>query len=105
MERGEPVIFFCKLGKDRTGLISMLVLSCCRASEQEIISDYARCPARSSCCSVIVHIRRWFWCLCAQFIGSTCAIAALDILQGSLLRDCMQCTGRETFQTCTRIAA
>ncbi len=45
VERGEPVTFFCKLGKDRTGLISMLVLSCCGASEQDIISDYVRCPA------------------------------------------------------------
>ena len=45
VERGEPVVFFCKLGKDRTGLISMLVLSCCGASEQDIISDYVRCPA------------------------------------------------------------
>ena len=43
VQRGEPTAFFCKLGKDRTGLISMLVLSCCGATEDEIVSDYVRC--------------------------------------------------------------
>jgi hypothetical protein len=33
---------FCKLGKDRTGLLCMALLACCGASEQEIISDYVR---------------------------------------------------------------
>ena len=43
VQKGEPTAFFCKLGKDRTGLISMLVLSCCGATEEEIVSDYVRC--------------------------------------------------------------
>ena len=43
VQKGEPTAFFCKLGKDRTGLISMLVLSCCGATEDEIVSDYIRC--------------------------------------------------------------
>lgn len=43
MEKGETVAFYCKLGKDRTGIISMLVLSCCGATEDEIVSDYIRC--------------------------------------------------------------
>lgn len=41
-EAGDPIAMFCKLGKDRTGLVCMLLLSCCGASDQEIISDYIR---------------------------------------------------------------
>lgn len=37
-----PLLLFCKLGKDRTGVISALVLACCGATEDEIIADYAR---------------------------------------------------------------
>ncbi|KAK9818334.1 hypothetical protein WJX72_010783 [[Myrmecia] bisecta] len=36
------VLFFCKIGKDRTGLIAALILSVCGASDNEIISDYTR---------------------------------------------------------------
>ena len=46
-QKGEPAAFFCKLGKDRTGIISMLVLSCCGATEEDIVSDYIRWPSRS----------------------------------------------------------
>lgn len=35
-------MFFCKLGKDRTGLIAALVLSCCDISEEEIVTDYTK---------------------------------------------------------------
>lgn len=38
----EPVAIFCKLGKDRTGLLTMLILACCDASDDEIVSDYMR---------------------------------------------------------------
>ncbi|BDA42592.1 hypothetical protein COCOBI_03-4850 [Coccomyxa sp. Obi] len=38
----EPVAIFCKLGKDRTGLLTMLILACCGASDVEIVSDYMR---------------------------------------------------------------
>ncbi len=38
----EPVAIFCKLGKDRTGLLSMLILACCGASVNEIVTDYMR---------------------------------------------------------------
>lgn len=41
-EAGRPVLFFCKIGKDRTGLIAALILAACGASDIEIISDYAR---------------------------------------------------------------
>lgn len=37
-----PGVIFCKLGKDRTGLMAALVLTCCGASEAEIVADYAR---------------------------------------------------------------
>lgn len=37
-----PQLFFCKLGKDRTGLLAALVLSACGASEEEIVADYSR---------------------------------------------------------------
>ncbi|KAK9851903.1 hypothetical protein WJX84_007064 [Apatococcus fuscideae] len=41
-EAGEVVMFFCKLGKDRTGLIALFILSCCGSTDDEIISDYHR---------------------------------------------------------------
>lgn len=37
-----PQLLFCKLGKDRTGLMTALVLSCCGATDEEIISDYVK---------------------------------------------------------------
>lgn len=40
--RGEPVLIFCKLGKDRTGLLSALILSCCGISKEEILEDYTK---------------------------------------------------------------
>ena len=44
-ERERPVLTYCRLGKDRTGLMTSLVLATCGASEDEIVSDYARCGA------------------------------------------------------------
>lgn len=41
-EAKRPQLLFCKLGKDRTGVISALVLACCGASEDEIIADYSK---------------------------------------------------------------
>ena len=41
-ERGEATLFFCKIGKDRTGLMAALVLAACGATNDEIISDYNR---------------------------------------------------------------
>lgn len=38
----EPALFFCKLGKDRTGTVAALVLGACGASHAEIVRDYAR---------------------------------------------------------------
>jgi len=36
-----PVLFHCQKGKDRTGLVAMLLQSCAGASDQEIIASYA----------------------------------------------------------------
>lgn len=38
----KPQMIFCKLGKDRTGLIAALVLACCDATNDEIVSDYIK---------------------------------------------------------------
>lgn len=37
---GRPVMFFCKAGKDRTGLVAALLLSTLGASEEQILQDY-----------------------------------------------------------------
>ena len=37
-----PCAFYCKVGKDRTGLIAALALHCFGASEAQIVDDYAR---------------------------------------------------------------
>uniref|UniRef100_A0A383V676 Tyrosine specific protein phosphatases domain-containing protein n=1 Tax=Tetradesmus obliquus TaxID=3088 RepID=A0A383V676_TETOB len=37
---GRPVLFFCKAGKDRTGLLAALLLSLLGASEEAILQDY-----------------------------------------------------------------
>ena len=41
-EQDRPVLTYCRLGKDRTGLMTAMVLATCGASEDEIITDYAR---------------------------------------------------------------
>jgi hypothetical protein len=77
---GEPAVIFCKLGKDRTGLISALVLACCAATEEEIVSDYIRsasfesmvggsvwqCPHQSSCAGVFRRSSVCWFLTCRQ---------------------------------------
>lgn len=41
-ESGEPLLFFCKLGKDRTGLLAAMILSIMGADEDRIIDDYSK---------------------------------------------------------------
>eukprot|EP00195_Chlamydomonas_chlamydogama_P013534 CAMPEP_0202890628 /NCGR_PEP_ID=MMETSP1392-20130828/968_1 /ASSEMBLY_ACC=CAM_ASM_000868 /TAXON_ID=225041 /ORGANISM="Chlamydomonas chlamydogama, Strain SAG 11-48b" /LENGTH=312 /DNA_ID=CAMNT_0049574231 /DNA_START=219 /DNA_END=1157 /DNA_ORIENTATION=- len=41
LEAGRPVLFFCKAGKDRTGLVAALVLAACGCPEPLIVEDYA----------------------------------------------------------------
>jgi len=42
VEAGQPVVFFCKLGKDRTGLVAALILSIMGARDVAIVLDYAK---------------------------------------------------------------
>eukprot|EP00775_Hariotina_reticulata_P010394 gene10394-10552_t len=42
VEQQRPVMFFCKAGKDRTGLTAMLLLSILGCSEEQILQDYVR---------------------------------------------------------------
>lgn len=37
-----PTAFYCKAGKDRTGLVAALTLHCCGVSDKDIIADYHR---------------------------------------------------------------
>jgi len=39
-ERREPLLFYCKAGKDRTGLVAMLLLSVMGATDEQIVEDY-----------------------------------------------------------------
>lgn len=39
-EEGRSAWFYCKAGKDRTGLVAMLTLSVMGASEEDIVEDY-----------------------------------------------------------------
>ena len=41
-EAERPLLFYCAAGKDRTGMVAALLLSCCGASEEEIVADYIR---------------------------------------------------------------
>jgi hypothetical protein len=38
----QPLLLFCKLGKDRTGVVAALVLAACGADNDQIVADYAR---------------------------------------------------------------
>ena len=40
--KSEPSTLPVQIGKDRTGLIAALILAICGATEDEIVSDYAR---------------------------------------------------------------
>ena len=48
LQARQPCMFFCKLGKDRTGLMAALVLAACGLSEDEIVADYVRWVACGS---------------------------------------------------------
>jgi protein tyrosine/serine phosphatase len=39
-ERGEPVLFHCQAGRDRTGLLSALLLKLVGVADDEVIADY-----------------------------------------------------------------
>jgi hypothetical protein len=37
-----PLVFHCEFGKDRTGVLAALILTCAGVSEDSICSDYAK---------------------------------------------------------------
>lgn len=41
-EAGQPVLMFCKVGKDRTGLLAALIAAACDASDEDLLTDYHR---------------------------------------------------------------
>lgn len=47
LEAKKPLLFYCKAGKDRTGLLAMLILSVCGVPDDAIIDDYVRCALHS----------------------------------------------------------
>jgi Tyrosine phosphatase family len=47
VEANEPVMFYCKAGKDRTGLLAMLILNVCRVPDSDIVADYHMCVTSS----------------------------------------------------------
>ena len=49
-ETGSPVLLFCRVGKDRTGVLAALLLACCDAKPEEIIADYHRQTFHTVCC-------------------------------------------------------
>ena len=53
-EAGNPILFFCRVGKDRTGVLAALLLSCCGATPEQIIADYHR-PVLTPC-ALLLHI-------------------------------------------------
>jgi len=40
-EKGQAALIYCKAGKDRTGLVSMLVLKVMGADDAQVVQDYA----------------------------------------------------------------
>lgn len=42
LRRNRGLLFFCAAGKDRTGLLAMLLLSACEVREEDIVADYAK---------------------------------------------------------------
>eukprot|EP01087_Luapelamoeba_hula_P009067 TRINITY_DN2316_c0_g1_i2.p1 TRINITY_DN2316_c0_g1~~TRINITY_DN2316_c0_g1_i2.p1 ORF type:complete len:488 (-),score=111.10 TRINITY_DN2316_c0_g1_i2:4-1467(-) len=44
-KRNHPVLFHCSLGKDRTGIVSALILSICRIDREDIVLNYSQSAA------------------------------------------------------------
>jgi protein-tyrosine phosphatase len=45
-DRGHPLVFHCTAGKDRTGVLSALVLSCLGVEREAVVDDYVQTAAR-----------------------------------------------------------
>src|SRR6478609_2472415 len=61
-----PAVFHCAAGKDRTGLLAMLVLGVLGVPEDYIVADYAYTAAR------MIHARAWY----AEHFPEQIALAA-----------------------------
>ena len=70
-EAGEAVLMYCKVGKDRTGLLAALIAASCDASDDDILVDYHMCgpsadvlalPSACACVHVCVCMCT---CVCA----------------------------------------
>lgn len=48
-------MFYCKAGKDRTGLLAMLILDVCRIPEDAVLNDYHMC-ALLLCCVIPAQV-------------------------------------------------
>lgn len=43
LQEGHAVMYYCKAGKDRTGIVTALLLSVLGASDEQILADYHMC--------------------------------------------------------------
>jgi protein-tyrosine phosphatase len=53
-----PVLYHCSFGKDRTGTLSALLLSCCGVSDRDIVADYMLTEAREPMVRALVDSMR-----------------------------------------------
>lgn len=53
-----PILYFCSLGKDRTGMVTSILLSCLGVPRQIIIDDYSK--SEGNLTAHLDHIRRYF---------------------------------------------
>ena len=70
-ENTYPAVFFCQHGKDRTGLIAMLVLGCCFANDEDIVYEYRLSEWRLRPIRHLVHRFYFLFCLLLLFIFET----------------------------------
>jgi hypothetical protein len=70
---GRPVLFFCRAGKDRTGLLAALVLGIVGASNEQ-----ARFPEYDGGAAGLVACPWWRWQSCCLLAGVTCCQCSLE---------------------------
>jgi Tyrosine phosphatase family len=54
LQAKQATIFYCKAGKDRTGILAMLLLSNAGLSDEQIVADYHECAALSTTAVVLM---------------------------------------------------
>lgn len=88
LEARQPCLFFCKLGKDRTGLMAALVLSVCGATEEEIVADYTRWGNHSQLASTLGSGVSFF---CCNFLNYTAGLGSW--FTAAFGSSCVMCIG------------